>query len=229
MTPPERRSTSLIGLYGRAIKMPVRLIPLERARAQSSTAFCQEDNFLASIRSSASTERKLVLTQQYSTEERTNLPTPALSDDGSSKPNISLPINLEESTFCSSYPSGLSYRVSADPYAPQADFNDDGGSGSVLSLKSSSSSDILQQSDVEVAVGPKDVREGIQTYVDKAFNTTDHPLGNLMNRLELVYRQSYGGIGASKFLLPHAIAETHSIIQRMHSIVRYVVVVGCLA
>lgn len=42
-----------------------------------------------------------------------------------------------------------------------------------------------------------------------------------MNRLETVFKESYGGVGANKYLLPHAIAEVHSIIQRMHSIVRY--------
>ena len=54
----------------------------------------------------------------------------------------------------------------------------------------------------------------------QSFNNPSHPLGNLMNKLEAVFRESYGGIGANKFLLPHAIAETHSIIQRIHSIVR---------
>ena len=56
----------------------------------------------------------------------------------------------------------------------------------------------------------------------QAFNTEKHPLGTLMQRLEIVYKASYGGIGANKYLLPHAIAETHSLIQRIHSIVRYV-------
>ena len=54
----------------------------------------------------------------------------------------------------------------------------------------------------------------------QAFNTERHPLGMLMQRLEIVYKASYGGIGANKYLLPHAIAETHSLIQRIHGIVR---------
>ena len=58
--------------------------------------------------------------------------------------------------------------------------------------------------------------------VIQAFNTDKHPLGTLMQRLEIVYKASYGGIGANKYLLPHAIAETHSLIQRIHGIVRYV-------
>ena len=57
----------------------------------------------------------------------------------------------------------------------------------------------------------------------QAFNTEKHPLGTLMQRLEIVYKASYGGIGANKYLLPHAIAETHSLIQRIHSIVRLAV------
>ena len=48
-----------------------------------------------------------------------------------------------------------------------------------------------------------------------------HPLGILMQRLEIVYKASYGGMGANKYLLPHAIAETHSLIQRIHGIVRW--------
>lgn len=221
MTPPGKRSNSLIGLHGRTVKVPVQLIPLERARALTSAASSQDDNFIASIRNSASLARKSLLAQQFSAEDCSIVNAPIIDGADLCKPDISRPINLEESTFCCSYPSGLSYRVPVAPYAPQADFSD--GGGGMLGLKSSSSSDLLHQSDMEMAVGPKDVREGIQNYVDKAFNTPDHPLGMLMNRLELVYRMSYAGIGASKFLLPHAIAETHSIIQRMHGIVRFVV------
>ena len=55
----------------------------------------------------------------------------------------------------------------------------------------------------------------------QAFSNPRHPLGILMNRLEMVYHASYGGIGANKYLLPHAIAETHSLIKRIHTIVRY--------
>ena len=55
-------------------------------------------------------------------------------------------------------------------------------------MKSASASDILQENQLELAVEPKDVREGIQSYVDKAFNTPGHPLGGLLNKLELVYK-----------------------------------------
>ena len=47
-------------------------------------------------------------------------------------------------------------------------------------------------------------------------------MGLLMTRLETVYLDSYAGLGANKYMLSHAIAETHSIIKRLHSIVRWV-------
>ncbi len=109
-----------------------------------------------------------------------------------------------------------------NPYTPQADGNKSSGSSSSSKDEATDSPGGNRKSEIEAAVGPEDVRTGIQNYVDKAFNTPDHPLGTLMNRIEMVYRLSYAGVGASKFLLPHAIAETHSIIQRIHSIVRYI-------
>ena len=84
-----------------------------------------------------------------------------------------------------------------------------------------------------------DTTKAIQKYVDKvgvvnfamvttvicllqAFNTPTHPLGVLMNHIEGVFRDSYGGVGANRFLLPHAIAEVHYIIKRLHTIIRWV-------
>ncbi|KAL5489459.1 hypothetical protein EMCRGX_G018552 [Ephydatia muelleri] len=60
----------------------------------------------------------------------------------------------------------------------------------------------------------------IQQYVDKAFSTPTHPLGVLMGSLEQVFKDSYAGIGANRYLLPQAIAETHSLIKRLYGIVR---------
>ncbi len=217
MTPPARRSNSLTGIRGRTVKVPVRLIPLERARAATSSDFARDESYLAAIRNSVVSRKSML--QQFATMAEGDGEVIESNDevaDNMEKPDISRPINLEESLLCCSYPSGLSYKASTTPYAPQADLSD-GGSGC---LKSASASQILDEKELGMAVGPKDVREGIQSYVDKAFNTPDHPLGALMNKLELVYRYSYGGIGASKFLLPHAIAETHSLIQRIHGIVR---------
>lgn len=211
--PPPRRSNSLTGLHGRTVKVPVQLIPLERARAQTSISSARDDQLLASIRSAG----KRSFAPGGSTLEETLMGSLYPEKMDEIRPEISRPLNLEESTLCCSYPSGLSYRVNASPYAPQADYCE----SDTMAMRSSSQPiSPKKEGEIEMAVGPEDVRVGIQNYVDKAFNTPDHPLGALMNRLELVYRLSYGGIGASKFLLPHAIAETHSIIQRIHVIVR---------
>ena len=212
---PPRRSNSMTGLHGRTVKVPVQLIPLDRARAQTSVSSSRDDQLLASIRNAgrrsfvppgAALEESVV--QSMKTDEF--------------RPEISRPLNLEESTFCCSYPSGRSYKMvkSSSPYAPQADSYETTTSQIRSASQPIPLEDTKKEGELETAIGPEDVRTGIQNYVDKAFNTPDHPLGALMNRLELVYRLSYGGVGASKFLLPHAIAETHSIIQRIHSIVR---------
>jgi amyotrophic lateral sclerosis 2 protein len=205
-----RRSSSLTGLQGRTVKIPVQLIPLERARAQTSGAMSRDIDLLSSIR-----DARRSIGSRHDDPFSTNV-FPEKAEEF--KPEISRPINLEESTFCCSYPSGLSYRVNVPPYAPQADFSDGGATQSDNSHLPSVAEN--RQSEIETAVGPDDVRTGIQNYVDKAFNTPDHPLGTLMNRIEAVYRLSYGGVGVCKFLLPHAIAETHSIIQRIHRTVR---------
>ena len=54
----------------------------------------------------------------------------------------------------------------------------------------------------------------------QAFSTPTHPLGVLMGSLEQVFKDSYAGIGANRYLLPQAIAETHSLIKRLYGIVR---------
>lgn len=212
---PPRRANSLTGLCGRTVKIPVQLIPLERARAQTSAITLRDDAFLTSIRDTA--RRPFASAGATIDDPFTTSIFPVKPEDF--RPEISRPINLEESTLCCSYPSGLSYKINVSPYAPQADFTDAVAQSGNESQLSSAEAD-NGQSDIETAVGPEDVRTGIQNYVDKAFNTHDHPLGMLMNRIELVYRFSYGGVGVCKFLLPHAIAETHSIIQRVHGIVR---------
>ncbi len=243
---PPRRSNSLTGLNGKTVKVPVQLIPLERARALTSGTLLKDEAFLASIRSTgrhsiapaSNLEESLTstITTRYSPVGVTTTRYYPDNDDGVAstryyhdsdgleeiRPEISRPINLEESTLCCSYPSGLSYMKSMNPYTPQADGNKSSGSSSSSIDEATDSPGGNRKSEIEAAVGPEDVRTGIQNYVDKAFNTPDHPLGTLMNRIEMVYRLSYAGVGASKFLLPHAIAETQSIIQRIHSIVRYI-------
>ncbi len=256
---PPRRSNSLTGLNGKTVKVPVQLIPLERACALTSGTLLKDEPFWASIRSTgrhsiapaSNLEESLtstittcyssvgVTTTRYNPDNDDGVPSTRYypnNDDGvpstryyhdsdgleEIRPEISRPINLEESTLCCSYPSGLSYRKSMNPYTPQADGNKSSGSSSSSKDEATDSPGGNRKSEIEADVGPEDVRTGIQNYIDKAFNTADHPLGTLMNRIEMVYRLSYAGVGASKFLLPHAIAETHSIIQRIHSIVRYI-------
>lgn len=219
---PPRRSSSLTGLCGRTVKIPVQLIPLERARAQTSATLNRDDALLTTIRETAKrsfASAVATVTIDHDDPFTTSI-FPVKAEEY--RPEISRPINLEESTFCCSYPSGLSYKVNTgSPYAPQADFSDAGTqSNSANTSQLPSMAADYRQSEIEMAVGPDDVRTGIQNYVDKAFNMPDHPLGTLMNRIEVVYRLSYGGVGICKFLLSHAIAETHSVIQRIHRIVR---------
>ena len=213
------RKSSFQGLHsGMSVKVPVQLIPLERARSQTTTSLSHDNEFLASI--------KCALEKRQAGESVSgSFPTSARAETREEfRPEISHPVNLEESTFSSSYSSGHSYKTNSPPYAPQADFCDIGSpdqQGRLVPVKEEvEEEERRRRSEIEAAVGPMDVRVGIQRYVDKAFGTPDHPLGMLMDRIEMVYRLSYGGLEASKYLLPHAIAETHSTIQRIHGIVR---------
>ena len=183
---------------------------------------------------------------------------------------ISRPLNVEDETMSSSYPSRLQGRISMSPYAPQADFSECSPCNTCVSKEGEESerhseacpqrTDNKSDSYEDSLSGSFDMKESIRSYVDnvrsalcvkyscffpvcfitgsslqphyllishqtlylQAFNTPRHPLGVLMNRLETVFKESYGGVGANKYLLSHAIAEVHSIIQRMHSIVRCV-------
>lgn len=61
----------------------------------------------------------------------------------------------------------------------------------------------------------------MKEYLEKAFADSEHhPLGILMKQLETVYHESYSGIGASRFLLPHGICDAKNIIKQLHNIVR---------
>ena len=41
-----------------------------------------------------------------------------------------------------------------------------------------------------------------------------------MKQLETVYQESYSGIGASRFLLPHGICDAKNMINQLHNVVR---------
>ncbi|XP_068688097.1 alsin-like isoform X2 [Montipora foliosa] len=60
----------------------------------------------------------------------------------------------------------------------------------------------------------------IQGYLSKAFDSKQHPLGQLVNGLVDVFRASYVGMGTHRRLLPHAVAEVKSFVTRVYNIVR---------
>lgn len=59
----------------------------------------------------------------------------------------------------------------------------------------------------------------IQKYLTKAFETPDHPLGNLLTKITTVYTTTYGGVRVHPLLLSHAVSELHSITIRIYEIV----------
>ena len=157
--PPPRRSNSLIGLSGRTVKVPVQLIPLERARAMTSGSSADEIRMKHRSMMISGSSMKAASDDLQTLEERLE---------------ISRPLNIEDSTMCCSYPSGLSYRMSMSPYAPHADGSPsptnigaaeaerEGDSGSDKEVQGSES-----RSDMEVTVSESfDMRETIRAYVD---------------------------------------------------------------
>ncbi|XP_041374852.1 alsin-like isoform X2 [Gigantopelta aegis] len=60
----------------------------------------------------------------------------------------------------------------------------------------------------------------ITSYLHKAFDSTFHPFGKLMDNLVDVFRAAYIGVGAHPRLLFHAVEEVRSYIRRIYSIIR---------
>ncbi|XP_021370845.1 alsin-like isoform X2 [Mizuhopecten yessoensis] len=60
----------------------------------------------------------------------------------------------------------------------------------------------------------------IKVYLQKAFDTNFHPLGQVMEGLVDVFRAAYIGVGAHPRLLAHAVQEVMSFIKRLFKIVR---------
>lgn len=56
----------------------------------------------------------------------------------------------------------------------------------------------------------------------QAFDTTYHPLGQLMENLVDVFRAAYVGVGAHPRLLQPAVNEVRSYIRRIYRVVRLV-------
>ena len=164
---PVRRSSSLIGLSGKTVKVPVQLIPLERARAMTSGSSCNEmmlkhRSVIVSGSSIAGASESVEVA-----EERLH---------------ISRPLNIDNSiTCCSSCPSGLSYRISLSPYAPQADLSEGSRSSvgdgidreeSCCSEGDTRATDKNRSDLEEVVSGLYDMKETIRTYVDNVSNST---------------------------------------------------------
>ncbi|XP_035812645.2 LOW QUALITY PROTEIN: alsin [Amphiprion ocellaris] len=61
----------------------------------------------------------------------------------------------------------------------------------------------------------------IRLYLIKACDTPLHPLGRLLEALVAVYRMTYVGVGANRRLLPQAVNEIKSYLNRIFQIVRF--------
>uniref|UniRef100_UPI0037E8EF96 alsin n=1 Tax=Semicossyphus pulcher TaxID=241346 RepID=UPI0037E8EF96 len=61
----------------------------------------------------------------------------------------------------------------------------------------------------------------IRLYLIKACDTPLHPLGRLVETLVAVYRMTYVGVGANRRLLPQAVNEIKSYLNRIYQIVRF--------
>ncbi|XP_033628839.1 alsin-like isoform X1 [Asterias rubens] len=62
--------------------------------------------------------------------------------------------------------------------------------------------------------------KSIQEYLTKAFETSLHPLGSLLENLCVAYRETYIGLGAHRWLLPYAVQEIKSYVKRIYQLVR---------
>ena len=60
----------------------------------------------------------------------------------------------------------------------------------------------------------------LELYLQKALDSSVHPLGQMVAHLVDVYRATYVGVGAHPRLLPHAVAEVHSFVSRIYVILR---------
>ncbi|XP_039997761.1 alsin [Xiphias gladius] len=72
-------------------------------------------------------------------------------------------------------------------------------------------------------VGPVTMERyhAIRLYLIKACDTPLHPLGRLVETLVAVYRMTYVGVGANRRLLPQAVNEIKSYLNRIFQIVRF--------
>ncbi|CAB3990000.1 alsin-like isoform X1, partial [Paramuricea clavata] len=80
--------------------------------------------------------------------------------------------------------------------------------------------DILKGVDLDQAKKIAKDKKKLQEYLIKAFSLPCHPLGRLLETLVDVYRATYVGMGAHSRLLPHAVEEIKSYIERVYAIIR---------
>ncbi len=148
-SPRGRRSNSITGIHGKTVKIPVGLIPLERARARTLKPG------LTSLECAAKTFSNVSTMGIFPVSGKTNVEEP--------RPSISRPINIDDSMLCCSYPSGHPYRLSRVPYAPHADSNESpplgGAESGGMARRGSDLEDTVRNS--------FDLKRTIQTYVDK--------------------------------------------------------------
>jgi amyotrophic lateral sclerosis 2 protein len=210
---PLRRASSMNTL-SKTVRAPGELISLERARAltlqgsnSKGDSGCQSimDDLEASMRK---------MSIEYSLKFQTK-----------NKIKISGPLHLQDE-ITGSYPPNLYCSRAEMTYSPHADssppMENRQGLPALLEEESLEGFDQEEENDEEEEnlSNTLGTDTAIQGYIDQAFNTPVHPLGILMNQLEMVFRESYGGIGANRFLLPHAISEVQYIIKRLHGIIR---------
>ena len=152
----ERRSNSLQGMYGRNVKMPVDLIPLERARALTSIAPVLSNETV--VVQNASLRSKRFLSQSSDSLCACSHP------KSKSQPEISEPLNLEESVY-TAHLSRDPLTISSSPYAPQADANPLSMSRRPHSDPEDSMSSCVSEDTLQAE--SQDTKATIQAYTDK--------------------------------------------------------------
>ena len=152
----ERRSNSLQGMYGRNVKMPVDLIPLERARALTSIAPVLSNETV--VVQNASLRSKRFLSQSSDSLCACSHP------KSKSQPEISEPLNLEESVY-TAHLSRDPLTISSSPYAPQADANPLSMSRRPHSDPEDSMSSCVFEDTLQAE--SQDTKATIQAYTDK--------------------------------------------------------------
>ncbi|XP_034720690.1 alsin isoform X2 [Etheostoma cragini] len=90
-----------------------------------------------------------------------------------------------------------------------------------LSLSHSRTLESLEVIPQHVGVITMERYHTIRLYLIKACDTPLHPLGRLLETLVAVYRMTYVGVGANRRLLPQAVSEIKSYLNRIFQIVRF--------